>query len=71
MLAPTIKLNSGYDMPIVGLGLWKLNNETCADSVYNAIKVGYRLLDGACGNWEFPIFFLPSLLTDFHVRLRK
>jgi D-xylose reductase len=29
-------------------GLWKVNNDTCADQVYNAIKTGYRLLDGAC-----------------------
>ncbi|KAI0315255.1 NADP-dependent oxidoreductase domain-containing protein [Amylostereum chailletii] len=29
------------------LGLWKMNKTTCADSVYNAIKAGYRLLDGA------------------------
>ena len=46
---PTVKLNSGYEMPMVGFGLWKVNNDTCADQVYNAIKAGYRLLDGACG----------------------
>lgn len=45
----TIKLNSGYDMPRVGFGLWKVANDTCADQVYNAIKAGYRLFDGACG----------------------
>ncbi|KAG4436512.1 NAD(P)H-dependent D-xylose reductase (XR) [Cadophora sp. M221] len=44
----TIKLNTGYDMPQVGFGLWKVANATCADTVYNAIKVGYRLFDGAC-----------------------
>ncbi|KAL4785334.1 NADP-dependent oxidoreductase domain-containing protein [Aspergillus varians] len=48
MTTPTIKLNSGYDMPIVGFGLWKVNNDTCADQVYEAIKAGYRLFDGAC-----------------------
>lgn len=46
---PTIKLNSGYEMPQVGFGLWKVDNATCADTVYNAIKAGYRLFDGACG----------------------
>lgn len=45
---PVIKLNSGFDMPLVGFGLWKVNNDTCADQVYNAIKTGYRLFDGAC-----------------------
>lgn len=43
----SIKLNSGYVMPQVGFGCWKLNQDTAADQVYNAIKVGYRLFDGA------------------------
>jgi D-xylose reductase len=49
MSAPNIKLNSGHDMPIVGFGMWKVDNATCADQIYNAIKAGYRLFDGACG----------------------
>lgn len=49
MVSPTIKLNSGHEMPLVGFGLWKVDNATAADTVYNAIKVGYRLFDGACG----------------------
>ncbi|KAE8379138.1 putative NAD(P)H-dependent D-xylose reductase xyl1 [Aspergillus bertholletiae] len=48
MASPTVKLSSGYDMPLVGFGLWKVNNDTCADQVYEAIKAGYRLFDGAC-----------------------
>ncbi|KAI0837173.1 Aldo/keto reductase [Hypoxylon sp. FL0890] len=47
-MGPTIKLNSGHEMPQVGFGLWKVANATAADTVYNAIKVGYRLFDGAC-----------------------
>jgi len=47
-MTPTVKLNNGQQMPIVGFGLWKVNNDTCADQVYNAIKTGYRLFDGAC-----------------------
>ncbi|KAJ2985562.1 hypothetical protein NUW58_g5461 [Xylaria curta] len=47
-MGPTIKLSSGYEMPQVGFGLWKVDNATAADTVYNAIKVGYRLFDGAC-----------------------
>jgi hypothetical protein len=46
---PNIKLNSGHDMPQVGFGLWKVDNAIAADTVYNAIKLGYRLFDGACG----------------------
>ncbi|KAI5124097.1 hypothetical protein M0805_000911 [Coniferiporia weirii] len=34
-------------MPLVGFGLWKVTKATCADTVYSAIKAGYRLLDGA------------------------
>lgn len=48
-MAPTLKLNSGYEMPQVGFGLWKVDQTTAADTVYNAIKAGYRLFDGACG----------------------
>ncbi|KAG0138168.1 NADP-dependent oxidoreductase domain-containing protein [Tuber indicum] len=45
---PTIKLQpTGQEMPQVGFGLWKVTNETCADTVYHAIKTGYRLFDGA------------------------
>lgn len=43
----SIKLNSGYDMPLVGFGCWKVDNDTCAATIYNAIKVGYRLFDAA------------------------
>merc|ERR1719389_1384684 len=34
-------------MPMAGLGLWKIPNDVCAETVYKAIKLGYRLLDGA------------------------
>lgn len=34
-------------MPSVGFGCWKVDKATCADTIYNAIKVGYRLFDGA------------------------
>ncbi|KAK7518791.1 NADP-dependent oxidoreductase domain-containing protein [Phyllosticta citriasiana] len=42
-----VKLASGHQMPLVGFGLWKVPKETAADTVYNAIKDGYRLFDGA------------------------
>jgi len=45
---PYVTLNDGNKMPQVGFGLWKVDNDTCADTVYNAIKTGYRLFDGAC-----------------------
>jgi D-xylose reductase len=46
-MGPTIKLSSGHEMPQVGFGLWKVDNAACSDTIYNAIKVGYRLFDGA------------------------
>jgi D-xylose reductase len=49
---PYVTLNDGNKMPQVGFGLWKVDNATCADTVYNAIKTGYRLFDGACGMCE-------------------
>ncbi|KAG9006549.1 NAD(P)H-dependent D-xylose reductase (XR) [Tulasnella sp. JGI-2019a] len=43
----TITLKSGAKMPLVGFGLWKVNKDTCAETVYNAVKAGYRLFDCA------------------------
>ncbi|SGZ56686.1 CIC11C00000000893 [Sungouiella intermedia] len=42
-----MKLNSGYDMPQIGYGTWKIPKDICAEKVYNAVKAGYRLFDGA------------------------
>ena len=42
-----VKLNSGYDMPTLGLGTWTLTGETCEKAVYDALKTGYRLIDAA------------------------
>ncbi|ORX39296.1 Aldo/keto reductase [Kockovaella imperatae] len=45
---PLVKLEpTGQQMPLVGLGLWQIPKDRCADAVYEAIKAGYRLLDGA------------------------
>lgn len=43
----SLKLSSGHTMPVVGFGIWKVPRETTADAVYNAIKLGYRHIDGA------------------------
>ena len=44
---PSVKLNSGYSMPALGLGTWTLNNHTAENAVYSAILAGYRLIDTA------------------------
>ncbi|KAJ4389761.1 metalloendopeptidase [Gnomoniopsis smithogilvyi] len=46
-MSKSLKLSSGYNMPIVGYGIWKVPAQNAADSVYNAIKLGYRHIDGA------------------------
>ncbi len=43
----SVKLNSGYEMPTLGLGTWTLTGETCENAVYAALKTGYRLIDTA------------------------
>lgn len=52
--APTIKLSSGYDMPILGLGTYSLHGTTCINSVKTAIAAGFRKFDTASiyGNEE-------------------
>lgn len=43
----TVLLNSGYEMPIIGLGTWTQEDDTAENSVYEALKDGYRLIDTA------------------------
>lgn len=44
---PYVTLNSGYKMPMLGLGTWTQNDSTAEESVYAAIREGYRLIDTA------------------------
>ena len=43
----SVTLNDGHKMPIIGLGTFTLDNETAENSVYHALKNGYRLIDTA------------------------
>ncbi len=43
----TVTLNSGYEMPIMGLGTYSLSDEECAGSVTALLEVGGRLIDTA------------------------
>ena len=47
MITKNVKLNSGYYMPINGLGTWTLTGTTARNSVYAALKNGVRLIDTA------------------------
>ena len=43
----TVRLNSGYDMPLVGLGTYSLHGDMCVRSVKAFLKHGGRLIDTA------------------------
>jgi len=43
----SVKLNSGYQMPVLDLGTWTLTGKTCENAVYAALKTGCRLIDTA------------------------
>lgn len=43
-----VELNSGYKMPLEGFGVFQIPDlAQCEEVTYNAIKVGYRLIDTA------------------------
>lgn len=42
-----VLLNSGYQMPIVGIGTYSLSHESCVESVTEHLKAGGRLIDTA------------------------
>src|SRR6478736_9070361 len=45
---PTVKLNNGIEMPILGFGVFQVPDPNeCERSVYDAIQAGYRLIDTA------------------------
>ncbi|CAJ0596823.1 unnamed protein product [Cylicocyclus nassatus] len=47
MAVPMIELNSGYDMPMVGLGTWQIEPQDVGKAVESAIKDGYKHIDCA------------------------
>lgn len=46
-LVPTITLNHGAAMPVLGLGTWPLVGQEGATAVRTALEAGYRLIDTA------------------------
>lgn len=43
----TVLLNSGYEMPIMGLGTYSLSDEECYNAVTTLLEAGGRLIDTA------------------------
>ena len=42
-----VKLNNGIEMPIIGYGVYQIDQSQCEQCVYDAIETGYRLIDTA------------------------
>lgn len=42
-----ITLNSGFKMPIMGLGVWRMEMKDIKDLIFNALNIGYRHFDCA------------------------
>ncbi|KAL6010331.1 hypothetical protein ACLOJK_000762 [Asimina triloba] len=42
-----IELSSGFKMPVMGLGVWRMEGKSITDVLINAIKIGYRHFDCA------------------------
>lgn len=42
-----IELNNGVEIPVVGFGVFQMDNEQCEQAVLDALEAGYRLIDTA------------------------
>lgn len=49
---------TGDKMPLRGFGCWKVAKEDAENTIYNAIKIGYRLFDGACDYGNEVLYFV-------------
>ncbi len=47
-MIPSLTLSSGDQMPVIGLGTWKIEPSAVSTVVREAMEVGYRHLDCAC-----------------------
>src|SRR5580698_1138146 len=47
-MIPSLKLAGGSQLPVVGLGMWKIDKPAVSGLVQEAIRAGYRHLDCAC-----------------------
>lgn len=48
-MGPTVKLNHGGELPMVGSGTWQLDEATAERAVATALQAGYRGVDTAAG----------------------
>lgn len=66
----TVMLNSGYEMPIIGIGTYLLSTAQAEESVYNALHCGMRLIDTAdiYGNERGVARGIQRAMADFGIR---
>lgn len=72
-----ITLNNGFEMPVIGLGVWRMEKHEVRDLIINSIKIGYRhfdcagivLLPIASSFLSFSSLYLPCVVpyVDFMV----
>jgi len=43
----TVRLHTGTEMPVLGLGTWQLTGDDAREGVPHALELGYRLIDTA------------------------
>ncbi|RWW56854.1 hypothetical protein BHE74_00036387, partial [Ensete ventricosum] len=62
-MAEAITLSSGYRMPIIGLGVWRMESKSIRDLILSAISIGYRHFDCAGNAFSFsPHRRIPSYM---------
>ena len=59
-----ITLNNGFQMPIIGLGVWRMEKNEMRDLIINAIKIGYRHFDCA-GNLHSSLVSYCTICATF------
>jgi 2,5-diketo-D-gluconate reductase A len=47
MPSDRLRLNDGHSIPTLGLGIWQVPADGTAKTVASALRMGYRLIDGA------------------------
>ncbi len=46
-LGANVRLNNGHEMPVLGLGVWKMSVSEAKQAVLHALRAGYRHIDTA------------------------
>jgi len=51
-IPPTVTLHNGVKMPMVAAGVYQYNESTAYESISNALKVGFTMIDTALDYWN-------------------